>query len=424
MVTRRQVLSAAAIPVLGAFSRSLWADDAAVDWKSGDWPWWRGPYFNGIAEGGQTPPVEWSDTRNIAWKTAIPGRSHGSPIVVGSDVVFTIADHERGVQAVQCLNSDDGKLKWEQVVHRDGLDVKNNEKSTMASASAAWDGQRYFVNFLSGDSVYMSALNAEGKLLWQTKLSGYINHQGFGSSPLLWRNLVIGVSDNKGGGAIVAMNRATGEVVWKKDRPAKPNYPSPVVFEIAGREQLLLTGCDLVTSLNPATGETFWEVPGATTECVTTTVTDGHRIYTSGGYPKNHISAVEADGSGRLAWENTTRTYVPSMVIRNGLLFAVLDAGIAMCWDAATGKELWKGRLGGTFSSSPVLVNDTIYATNEEGQTFLFNASPTEFQLIGTNKLGDNVFSTPVFCRNRIFNRIASTVDSRRQEFIVCIANR
>ena len=401
-------------------SAASWVD-SPVRWQAGDWPWWRGPYHNGIAEPGKKAPVKWSNEEGVKWKIPVPGRSHGSPIVVGDQVLVEVADADRRVQTLLCLNRTTGQQLWETVIHENGLDVKNNEKSTMASASAACDGERFFVNFLSGDAVYMTALDRSGKKLWQTKLSGYINHQGFGSSPLLYQDLVIGVSDNKGGGAVVAMNRTTGKIVWKKDRPAKPNYPSPVIFEVAGKPQLFLTGCDLVTSLDPATGNVNWEAAGATTECVTTTVTDGARIFTSGGYPKNHVSAVSADGTGKLVWENNSRTYVPSMLLHEGTLFAVLDAGVAICWDSETGKELWKGRLGGTFSSSLVLVDGWIYATNEEGQTFIYAASREKLEITAQNQLGDSVFSTPAICGGRLYNRIAMTENGTRQEYVVCV---
>ena len=389
--------------------------------KSGDWPWWRGPSWNGIAESGQKAPVRWSDDSGLAWQVKVPGRSHGSPIVVDNQVLIEIADAARNVQSLLCADRETGKTLWETVVHKDGLNVKNNEKSTMASASPACDGERFFVNFLSGDAVWMTALSRSGSILWQVKLSSYVNHQGFGSSPLLYDNLVIGVSDNKGGGAIVAMQRDNGKVVWRHDRPAKPNYPSPVILEAAGRKQLFLTGCDLVTSLDPATGKTLWEVPGATTECVTTTVTDGQRIFTSGGYPKNHVSAVSADGTGTLVWENAARVYVPSMLFHDGVLHAVLDAGVAICWDSATGQELWKGRLGGTFSSSPVLVDGLIYATNEAGKTFIYAASRDGLKIEAENQLGDSVFATPAICGGRIYQRIARTENGTRQEYLVCI---
>ncbi|MGV2333700.1 MAG UNVERIFIED_CONTAM: PQQ-like beta-propeller repeat protein [Planctomycetaceae bacterium] len=388
-----------------------------------DWPWWRGPALNGIAAANQTPPVSWNESTNILWKTPVPGRSHGSLTVVGPDVLLAIADHDRRLQSLICLDRSTGKLKWETVLHNDGVDVKGNEKSSMASASPACDGDRIFINFHNADSVWMHALKRDGTPLWKTRLSGYVNHQGFGSSPLLHGDLVIGASDNKGGGAVVAMHRQTGDVVWKRDRPAKPNYPSPVILTAAGRTQLVLTGCDLVTSLDPSTGQTNWEVPGATTECVTTTVTDGERVFTSGGYPKNHVSAVLADGSGKLVWENNSRTYVPSMLLWNNTLFAVLDAGIAICWDSATGQELWKARLGGTFSSSLVLANALIYAANEEGTTFVYEASREKFTLVASNKLGENTFASPSICGNRIYQRVAATENGRRQEFAVCIGS-
>ena len=397
------------------------AELAPIRTGENDWPWWRGPEHNGIASSDQHPPVRWSDTENIVWSANIPGRSHGSPIVVGDQVVLTAADHERAVQTVLCFDRTTGKQLWESVIHKGGLDVKNNDKSSMASASAACDGERFFVNFLNGDSVDMTALDRNGKKLWQTKVSAYVNHQGFGSSPLLHQDLVICVADNKGGGAIAAMNRSTGDVVWKKDRPAKPNYSSPVILNVVGKDQLFLTGCDLVTSLNPLTGETNWEIEGATTECVTTTVTDGRHIFTSGGYPKNHVSAVSADGSGKVVWENPTRSYVPSLLTRDGYLFAVMDAGIAMCWKSDTGEELWKGRLDGTFSSSPVMVGELIYAANEDGRTFVFKASTEKLELVSTNKLGNSVFSTPAICGGRIYNRVAVDENGRRQEMLYCI---
>ena len=425
------VLTAATMLLAGFTGRAAAGDKGSVATDvspsaihvdlSQDWPWWRGATHDGIASPDQHPPVTWSDSENIIWKANLPGRSHGSPIVVGDQVVLTAADSDRNVQTVLCFDRKTGRQLWETVVHEKGLDVKNNEKSSMASAAAACDGDRYFVNFLNGDSVYMTALDRQGKKLWQKTLSTYINHQGFGSSPLLYQDLVIGVSDNKGGGAIVAMNRATGDIVWQKVRPAKPNYSSPVIFHVEGKDQLFLIGCDLVTSLNPSTGETFWEVAGATTECVTTTVTDGHRIFTSGGYPKNHVGAVAADGTGKIVWENPTRSYVPSLLTRDGYLFAVMDAGIAMCWKSDTGEEVWKGRLSGTFSSSPVLIGDLIYAANEEGQTFVFKASREELEIVATNQLGNSVFSTPAICGSRIYQRVAQDIDGRRQEILYCI---
>ncbi len=128
-----------------------------------------------------------------------------------------------------------------------------------------------------------------------------------------------------------------------------------------------------------------------------------------------------ADGSGKIAWENDSRVYVPSLLVRDGHLFGVLDAGIAVCWNSEDGKEIWKARLGGTFSSSPVLVGDKIYATNEVGETFVYRADPKKFEQLAKNKLGDEVLSTLVICDGRIYYRAASLIDSKREEFLYCL---
>ena len=387
-----------------------------------DWPWWRGPSRDGVAAADQDPPVTWGDEENVLWKVPIPGRGHGSPCVVGDQLFLAIADHDRQVQTIQCFDRRTGEKLWETVVHEGGFDPKGNNKTSLASGTVACDGKRIFINFLHDGAVYASALKRDGKLLWQKKITDFVTHQGFGASPALYESLVIISADNKGTtGAFAALKRADGELVWKHDRPALPNYTSPVILKVAGRDQLLFTGCDLVTSLNPLTGKVLWEIPGATTECVTTTVTDGKRIFTSGGYPKNHLSAVQGDGSGKIVWENGSRVYVPSMLIRDGYLYAILDAGVAMCWNSATGKEQWKQRIGGTFSASPVLVGENIYATNEAGQTFVFKASPKAFEKIAENRLGEDVYATPTICGSRIYMRVAKLTDGKRQEWLYCL---
>ena len=386
-----------------------------------DWPWWRGPQRNGIANEQSAPPTMWSDTRNVVWKVKVPGRGHGSPTVVGDAVYLAVADRERDLQAVICHDRNTGEPRWETVVHRGGL-MKKNEKASQASSSIACDGEALYITFLNDGAVYTTALTLDGRQLWQRKISDYIIHQGYASSPALYDELVIVSADNKGGGAIAALHRKDGSVVWRRERPAKPNYPSPVIVHAGGRDQLIFTGCDLVTSLSPLTGETYWEVPGSTTECVTSTVTDGERVFTSGGYPRNHLSAVRADGSGKLEWENNDRIYVPSMLIRDGVLYAVLDAGVAACWRTDTGEELWKARLGGTFSASPVMVGDLIYVANEAGETFIYKANPKRFELVAKNKLGDEVFATQSICGGRIYTRVAFLEDGRRQEYLYCLA--
>ena len=389
--------------------------------QGSDWPWWRGPFRNGVADGDQNPPLTWDADHHVVWRSEVPGRGHGSPIVVGNHVWLTAADESVQQQMLLCFDRTTGREHWRTVIHQGGLRKEGNRKATLASTTPACDGKHVYVNFLNSGAVWTTAVDLSGRIVWQKKVCDYVVHQGYGSSPAVYDGLVIVSADNKGGGAVAAFQADTGDLEWIHQRPGKPNYPSPVIMTLSGHDQVILTGCDLITGIDPRSGTVLWEVPGATTECVTSAVTDGQRIFTSGGYPENHISAVSADGSGTLIWRDNVRLYVPSMLIHDNHLFAVLDSGIAVCRETATGKTVWKHRLSGNFSSSPVLAGGRIYVTSESGTTYVYAASTERFRLLARNQLGDEVFATPVFCDDRIFNRIAHQEDGQRQEYLYCL---
>lgn len=356
----------------------------------------------------------------MLWKAPLPGRGHGSPIVVGEGVFLATADAQ--TQSILCLNRNTGKLVWEKKVHGGHPDPGHHSNSSAASSTVACDGARLYINFLNDDAVYTTALDLEGKLLWQHKVCDFVTHQGFGSSPVLYQSVVIVSADNRGGGVIAALNRETGEQVWSHPRPKIPNYTSPALVQACGRTQVVLAGCNLISSFDPANGRKLWELDGSTEECVVTPVTDGTRIFTSGGYPKNHTVAVFADGSNRVAWQNTARVYVPSMIQKDGYLYAVMDAGLAVCWAADTGAQMWKERLGGDFFASPVMVGHRIYATNLRGKTFVCEATPSHFEILAQNQLGDEVYASPAICGNRIYLRVAAHAD-KRAEYLYCLGN-
>jgi outer membrane protein assembly factor BamB len=237
---------------------------------------------------------------------------------------------------------------------------------------------------------------------------------------LIHESLVLVSADHRAGGVVAGLDRKSGQVVWSQPRPKLPNYTSPAIVKAAGRTQMVLAGCNVMTSLDPLTGKKLWEVSGSTEECVGSVVTDGVRVFAGGGYPRNHLAATEADGSGKVAWQNSTRVYVPSMIVKADHLYAVIDAGMAVCWKSDTGEELWKERLGGDFFASPVMVDDLIYASNVGGKTFVFEATPQTFKLIAQNQLGDEAYASPVICGGRIYLRVAQRGESR-QEFLYCI---
>jgi outer membrane protein assembly factor BamB len=414
---------------LRRFAISLWlattvslsaAGGSSTVNPAADWPAWRGPTRDGIAAPNQNPPIRWSETESVLWKAPLPGRGHGSPTVVADSIYLPTADLEK--QIVSCLDRHTGKVTWQTEVHASGADPGKHANSSAASSTIACDGERLFINFLNNGAVYTSALDLNGKLLWQQKISDYVTHQGFASSPVLFESLVLVSADHKGGGVLAGLDRKTGRIVWNVPRPKLPNYPTPAIVQANGRTQMVIAGCNLVTSLDPATGDKIWEINGSTEECVTTAVTDGARIFVSGGWPKNFTTGVHADGSGKIAWQNNTRVYVPSMIVKSGHLYAVTDAGIAICWKSDTGEELWKERLGGDFFASPVMVGNRIYASNVRGQTFVFEATPATFKIIAQNQLGDEAYASPAICGNRLYLRVAQR-GAPRQEFLYCLGD-
>lgn len=399
------------------------ADDIRV--ADTDWPWWRGPNRNGVAHPDQSPPVKWSGEENVLWKQPVPGRGHGSPTVVGDRIFLATADEEREIQSVLCFDRGTGEPLWKTDVHLGGFASSGrpgHPRSSRASSTVASDGHRVFVNFINDNAVYTTALSLDGEQLWQHKVTDYVIHQGFGSSPAVYGPLVIVSADNKGGGAVKAFDRVSGETVWTIQRAALPNYASPIVLKIDGRDQLVFTGHNVVSSFDPLTGKKNWEVDGSTTECVTSTVTDGKLLVTSGGYPDKHIAVMRADGSGEELWRNRTEVYVPSMIMHDNYLYGVTDRGEAFCYSVSSSEPVWEHRIRGNFAASPVLVGDDLYATDMKGTTYIFKASPTAFELVAENVIpADEVEATPAICGGRIYMRVAQKIGGQRQEMLYCI---
>jgi len=390
---------------------------------SADWPAWRGPTRDGHAAPGQTVPVTWTETENIIWKASVRGKGHSSPTVVGKHIYLSTADHGTQEQLVLCFDRASGKLLWETVIHRGPLNTIGHRNSSQASSSVVSDSDRLYINFVHDQAVYTTALDPTGKILWQRRVSDFVMHQGFGSSPVIHENVVLVTADHKGGGRLAGLDKRTGNILWEQGRPEIANYPSAAVFTIAGRTQMIIAGCNLIASFEPLTGKKLWEFEGSTQETVITPVTDGKRVFISGGFPRNHLAAIEADGSGQIAWQHNTRLYVPSMLVKEGHLYAILDTGHAVCWKSDTGEELWREKIDRDFYSSPVMLDNRIYATSLRGVTSVIEVSPQGSKLLGQSQLGDDSIASPSICGNRIYLRTATKAEPR-QEFLWAIGSK
>lgn len=386
-----------------------------------DWPCWRGPQRNGHADPTQKLPAGLDLKKHTLWEAPVPGRGHGSPIVVGDRVYLVTADEKQKTQSLLAYDRQSGKPVWNTIVHRGNFAPKINSKATHASNSPVFDGERLYVSFVNDGAAQTTAVSLDGDKIWTTRLTDYVVHQGYGASPMVYKSLLLVCADNKKAGAIFGLDRKSGDIVWKVERPKIPNYTSPIVHQLDGRDQLVLSGCAKVMSIDPLTGKILWESKGSTQETVTSAVTDGERVFISGGWPKNHVHAVEADGSGKVAWRNISRVYVPSMLVKDGHLYAVMDGGAALCWDSKTGERKWKGVLGGTFSSSPVLVGDRIHVINELGEYFEYKADPSKFEIVHKSQIGEQVFATPAYCGGRVYARVAVYENDVRKEKLLCL---
>ena len=388
-----------------------------------DWPWWRGPSGNGTTAD-QEPPVKWSETKNIRWIADVPGRGHGSPVVVGRRVFLLTADEDSKVQSVLCYDRRTGRLLWRRDVHQGKFEAELHQDNTHASSTVACDGKRVFASFLNDKAIWLTALNVTGRQLWQTRVGSFDSWHGYGASPAVYKSLVIVAGDHKSGGFLAAIHRKTGKIRWRKRRPKFASYSSPAVVHAAGKDQLLISGCGRVASFNPNNGERLWSIPGTTELTVGTMVTDGRLTFASGGWPEIETLCVRADGSGKVLWRNRRKIYSTSLLVHDGYLYGVKDDGIAYCWKADTGKLAWRARLHEQFSASPVLAGGNIFMAGETGSTVVFKANPHKFERVARNKLGDEVFATPAICGNQIFLRVAHRGPRGRREKLYCIGHR
>ena len=196
----------------------------AVAVAADDWPWWRGPTRNGVAAK-QKVPLTWAAGVNVLWQTPVPGRGHGSPIVVGDRVFLATADEDRQAQSLLCYDRRTGKRLWQTEVHQGDFVKGGNRKKSDASSTPACDGHRVFINFLHGGAVYTTALSLDGRKLWQTKISDYVIHQGYGSSPAVYGSLVLVSADNKGGGRSWGWSEPRAKSSGRSDGPRRRIMP-------------------------------------------------------------------------------------------------------------------------------------------------------------------------------------------------------
>src|SRR5436190_4202562 len=381
-----------------------------------NWPMWRGPMGDGSSTE-KNIPTKWNfkTGENIAWKVEIPGSGHSSPIVWG-DRVFVVsclggADDKMPDQKTRhdrvliSLDRKTGKTIWQQSVVESPLEKKHGLNS-FASGTPATDGKLVYVTFLAADGqvdgsrtpgdMIVAAYDFDGNQKWLVKPGRFASDHGFCSSPVLFEDKVIVNGDHDGNGYLVALDKATGKQIWKTDRPNKTrSYVTPIIRDVAGRTQLMMSGSKSVASYDPRTGKEQWYMDGPTEQFVASPVFDGELLYLTAGFPEYHILAIKPTGSGHLtddaiAWRtNKSPSYVPSPILCGEHFLIVSDDGVASCYHAKSGELLWTGRIGGKhFSASLVTAGGLVDFLADEGTTKVIRPS-AKLDVVADNDLGE-----------------------------------
>ena len=394
---------------------------------SENWPNWRGPSGDGISlEKGI--PVKWSPTENIAWRVAIPGKGHSSPVVWGNKVFLTTCLPEKEQRLLLCLDQRTGKKLWQKVVLNSPLETIHPLNSR-ASGTPATDGQHVFVTFMKADDrkipapnvgtqrlitpgkIIVAAYDLDGEQKWKINVGDFISAHGFNTCPVLFEDLVIINGDHDGDAYLVALERKTGRERWRIERENKTrSYATPIIREIGGRTQMILSGSLCVASYDPHNGKRHWIVDGPTEQFVASMVYNGEYVFVTAGYPERHILAIRPDGSGNVtdthvAWRtNRGAAYVPSPIFEGPYLLVVADSGIASCFNAKTGKRHWMERLPGGHSPSTVSADGLVYFTSDRGVTTIVRPGKM-FNVIARNELGEQISASPAISQGQIFLR-------------------
>ncbi|QEG00307.1 outer membrane biogenesis protein BamB [Stieleria maiorica] len=387
---------------------------------AGQWPQWRGPNGDGISDA-QPLPTTWDDATNVVWKSDVPGRGHSSPIVVGDLVVVGSAIDSKSEQIVVAYDRETGDQRWQTTVHKGGFpsDRDVHHKATNANGTLASDGDLLVTAHLNSQRVFVTALDLEGNQVWQRDIGAFASKFGYAPSPVLYKSLVIIAADNFGGGYLVGMDLKSGEIAWRTKRGNASSYSSPHVATVGGVDQVLISGGDRLASYDPATGEELWETQCIAEATCGTVVTTDDRIFAAGGYPEKETVCLSA--KGERIWSDRTKVYEPSLITDGEHVFAVNDDGIALCWSAEDGTIRWKKRLGGSFSSSPVLCNGNVYAADLSGNTYVFQASGDEYRQVAKNRLGDDCYASPAIVDGSIYLRVGIGDGNERREQLVRI---
>jgi outer membrane protein assembly factor BamB len=368
-------------------------------------------------------PTEWSETKNVKWKTALHDRGWSSPVVWGDQIWVTAAPEDGKIDYAICVDKNSG-----QIVH----DVKlwtnenpsplGNALNGYASCTCAIEEGHVYVHFGSYGTACLDAKS--GRVLWQRRDLPCEHFRGPGSSPIIFENLLIFHMDGYDFHYIVALDKQTGATVWKTDRNIDygtdngdfmKSFATPRLIEAAGKTQLISPSSKATISYDPRTGREFWRVRYTSHSGAAMPAWGNGLLYLNTGFGKADLLAVRPDGEGDVTTTHVVWTAKktigskPSQILAGDLIFNVHDSGVASCLDAATGEELWSKRLTGAYSASPLYADGKVYFLGEDGSTTVVKAG-REYQELAKNQLDNGFMASPAVTGKALILRTKSAL--------------
>jgi outer membrane protein assembly factor BamB len=413
-----------------------------------NWPSFRGPNGTGVADG-QHPPVKWDVKKKegVLWKTPIDGMGHSCPVVWGNRIFITTAistsqkdqslkvgnygdvgsvdDISKHTWQVMCLERDTGKILWTKTAFEGKPKIKRHLKGSQANCTPAVDGKHVVACF---GSEGLFCYDFDGQLIWKRDLSTLDSsfaldkeyEWGFGNSPILHDGKCILQCDLSRDSFIAAFDLKDGNKIWSTPRDEIPSWSSPVIWKNSVRTEIVTNAAQYARGYDPDTGAELWRIAKKSEVTVPTPVLGEDLAYiSSGNRPIQPIIAVKPgasgdislpqgkDSSGYVAWSKLRGgPYMPTPILYKDHLYTCSNSGVIACYDAKTGKEFYKERVGGTgsYTASPVAADGRIYVTSEQGEVRVFKAGP-KFELIAVNPLDDLCMATPAVSNGAIFFR-------------------
>jgi len=430
-----------------------WTALAEKRTSTSDWPQFRGMFAAGVADG-QNPPLSWDvDTgADVHWKTPIPGLGHASPVIlansvfvvtaVGSDPnprlrvglygdIAPVENEESQSWQLYCLSKRDGRILWKRTLYEGVPKIKRHTKATHANSTPATDGT-HLVVFLGSEGLYCYGLY--GNLLWKRDLgvldSGFYvapaAQWGFGSSPIIFDNMVIVQCDVQKDSFIAAFDVGDGTELWRAPRQDVPTWSTPTICEGRDRTELIVNGYKHAGGYDPWTGEEFWRLGGGGDIPVPTPiVAHGLTFLSSAHGRKRPLCAVRLGATGditpasddelgeHVAWYNERDgIYMQTPIVYGDYLYACKNNGILSCYETRTGERVYRERLGRGntgFTASPVAADGRLYFASEDGNVYVVKAGPT-FEILATNRMDEICMATPAISEGLLIVRTKSHV--------------